>query len=115
ARQAQACGVAGIVNPMQGEEKRGEPMSEIKELEERLSAALGRIAAALATPVAPVEDPERARLAEELDAEKVVTQQLEARIAALHEKLADADAEVARLREDLGLRDALTQQFRRVN
>lgn len=90
-------------------------MSEIKDLEERLSAALGRIAAALATPVVPAEDPERARLAEALEAEKVVTQQLEARVASLHEKLRDADAEVARLKEDLVLRDALTQQFRRVN
>jgi hypothetical protein len=100
---------------MQGEEKQGGHMSEIKELEQRLSAALGRIAAALSVPVAPAEDPEIGRLTEALEAEKVLTQQLEARVASLHEKLDAAAAETARLKEDLGLRDALTQQFRRVN
>lgn len=90
-------------------------MSEIKDLENRLSAALGRIGAALSKPPLPVDDPEKRRLAEALDAEKVVTDQLEARVTALHEKGGALEAEVARLKADLAARDALTQQFRRVN
>jgi hypothetical protein len=90
-------------------------MSEIKELEARLSAALARIATALARPAAPAENPELARLSEALEAEKVVTAQLEARIAALHRKGEELEAAADRLKADLATRDALTQQFRRVN
>jgi uncharacterized small protein (DUF1192 family) len=90
-------------------------MSEIKDLENRLSAALDRLGAALSAPPVPADDPEKHRLAEALDAEKVVTHQLEARVAALHEKAGVLEQEVARLKADLAARDALTQQFRRVN
>ena len=90
-------------------------MSEIEDLEARLSAALGRIAAALAKPETPVENPEITRLTEALEAEKVLTAQLEARIAALHRKVEEAAAATARLREDLSRSDAVAQQLRRVN
>lgn len=90
-------------------------MSEIKELEARLSAALGRIATALARPAEPAVNPEVARLTEALEAEKVVTAQLEARIVALHRKSEELEAAAERLKADLATRDALTQQLRRVN
>jgi hypothetical protein len=90
-------------------------MSEIKELENRLSAALGRIGAALARPSEPVEDPRVAELGEALEAEKVVVAQLEARVASLRDKTAALEAEAARLAEELAARDALAQQLRRVN
>lgn len=90
-------------------------MSEIEDLENRLSAALDRIGAALDRPAVAADDPEKRQLAEALDAEKVVSHQLEARVTALHEKASVLEAEVRRLKADLAGRDALTQQFRRVN
>jgi hypothetical protein len=90
-------------------------MSEIQDLQTRLSEALARIGAALAVPAVPPDDPEKRQLAEALEAEKVVSHQLEARVTALHEKADVLEQEVMRLKADLAARDALTQQFRRVN
>ena len=119
-------------------------MSEISELEARLSQALHRIAEAVRRPTVPSEEgamlgaeverlgaqvatlradndaatDEIARLTQALEEEEQVTAQQKARNLALHGQLdeaMEAAAEVSRLRADLVARDALATQFRRVN
>lgn len=116
-------------------------MSEISELEARLSAALDRIARTVQYRPTPSEEiqtltaeldrlsgqvtalkaegadraAEIERLKQALDDEALVAKQHKARTDALHGKLAEAEAEVARLKTELAARDALTAQFRRVN
>lgn len=73
-------------------------MQDIAELERRISAALGRIGAgieALATPAAPDDGAELARLRAELEAERAVTADLRAQLAAKADTPAvDPDLEV---------------------
>lgn len=100
-------------------------MSDITELERRITAALERIGAgveALGQAGATgggAEDGEVARLTEELAAEREANQQLEERVRAIREKqetiVARLEDEVARLREEVAGHSAEIGRVRRVN
>jgi chromosome segregation ATPase len=90
-------------------------MSDIAELERRVSRALDRISDAVARiPAGGGED-----LSEALAAEREANAQLEARVAAIKErqetKVAMLEAEVRELRAALLERDAQVQRMREVN
>jgi hypothetical protein len=90
-------------------------MSDIAELERRVSRALDRISDAVARiPAGGGED-----LSEALAAEREANAQLEARVAAIKErqetKVAMLEAEVRELRAALLDRDAEVQRMREVN
>jgi chromosome segregation ATPase len=90
-------------------------MSDIAELERRVSRALDRISDAVARiPVGGGED-----LSEALAAEREANAQLEARVAAIKErqetKVAMLEAEVRELRAALLDRDGQVQRMREVN
>jgi chromosome segregation ATPase len=90
-------------------------MSDIAELERRVSRALDRISDAVAQiPAGGGED-----LSEALAAEREANAQLEARVAAIKErqetKVAMLEAEVRELRAALLDRDAEVQRMREVN
>ena len=90
-------------------------MSDISELERRITSALDRIGiAAEALGVAGSQ-----QLAEELSAEREANAQLEARVRAIKEKqetmVADLQDEVAALRDALTQTDADLQRLRSVN
>ncbi len=101
-------------------------MSDVQELERRLTAALERIAAGLAAlPEAGRADArqeaeaELARLRETLETERAANAQLEERVIALKERqerlVAALEAEVARLRGALEQQEAMIQKVKRVN
>lgn len=106
-------------------------MSQVEELESRITAALDRIARGVDTLSAPAEapaaDPEELdRVKAELADEKLVTGQLEERIKALHEKqdsklaeaeakATEAEAQTARQAEALAQLDAELQRLRKAN
>ncbi len=101
-------------------------MSDVAELERRLSAALERIARGVEQIGAP-EQPDGApqgaaeieQLRETLEAERSANAQLELRVVALTEKqeklVAGLEAEVARLRGELDARDSMIRQVKQVN
>ena len=92
-------------------------MSDISELERRITAALDRAAQAmdrLGAPGGSGDDVDAAALADELEAERVANAQLEERVRAIKEKqetmVAGLEAQVARLRAQVESRDsALTR------
>ena len=92
-------------------------MSDIAELERRVSSALDRIGAALERIEPPPQTGED--LAAALEAERVANAQLEARVAAIKQKqetqVAALEKEVTGLREALQTRDREVQRLRRVN
>lgn len=106
-------------------------MSDIAELERRISAALARIdagvealaampTAAPATRPSPIrDDAEIARLAEELDAERTANTQLTERVRAIKEKqegvVGALEAKVERLTGQLNAADAEIQRLKRLN
>lgn len=94
---------------------RGTPiMSEISELERRISAALDRIGAAVAQRPKGSD----ADLSAQLEAERTANAQLEARVAAIKERqetrIAGLEAEVAALQAALLSRDEELQTMRAV-
>ncbi len=106
-------------------------MSDIAELERRISVALARIDAGvealaamppaepLAGPAAIRDDAEIARLAEELDAERTANAQLTERVRAIKEKqegvVGALEATVERLTGQLNAADAEIQRLKRHN
>jgi len=95
-------------------------MSDITELQRRITSALERTAKALERLRADAgEDDGAADLAAELEAERAANAQLEERVRAIKEKqetmIAGLEAEVARLRESARARDAEAQTVRKVN
>lgn len=98
-------------------------MSDISELQRRITAALDRASQAIeqvsAAPTAaePVES--GPNLAAELEAERVANAQLEERVRAIKEKqettVANLEAEVAKLSKALATRDSEVRQLRGVN
>lgn len=101
-------------------------MSDITELESRITAALERIGksadALRAAPaeVAPAEDEDAiARLTEALEAEKTANAQLEERVKAIRDKqesqIAQLEARLAKLTARAGGAEAEIERLRRVN
>ena len=95
-------------------------MSEISELERRITAALDRASQALdKLSAATTADGDSGDLAAELEAERVANAQLEERVRAIKDKqetmVARLEADVARLSEALKARDSEVQQMRSVN
>ncbi len=98
-------------------------MTDVAELERRLSAALDRISTGLnglnAAGPGDVDAGELARLRETIETERSANAQLEQRVVAIKEKqeklVAGLEAEVARLRQELDERDAIVQKVKRVN
>ena len=99
-------------------------MSEITELQRRLSEALERIGAGveeLSVPsTGPEVDPdEHARVTEALAAEKEVTAQLEERVRSLKDKVdrreRELQGEVDRLKQELADYEIQAQRMRRTN
>lgn len=95
-------------------------MSDIAELERRITAALDRASKALERLSAASGDSGDAEaLRAELEAERVANQQLEERVRAIKDKqetmIARLEGEVSRLREALTARDGEVQRMRSVN
>lgn len=96
-------------------------MSEIAELERRITAALDRAGQALDRLNAGSGDTadNSADLTSELEAERTANAQLEERVRAIKVKqetmVTRLEADVARLREALATRDSEVQQMRAVN
>lgn len=95
-------------------------MSDIAELERRITAALDRASKALERLGAASGDSGDAEaLRAELEAERVANQQLEERVRAIKDKqetmIARLEGEVSRLREALTARDGEVQRMRSVN
>ncbi|WP_413870089.1 hypothetical protein [Albidovulum sp.] len=106
-------------------------MSDIAELERRISAALARIDAgieglAAMPPAAPEpgptairDDAEIARLADELEAERTANAQLTERVRAIKEKqegvVAGLETKVERLTGQMDAADAEIQRLKRLN
>ncbi|MDF0601440.1 hypothetical protein P1J78_11910 [Psychromarinibacter sp. C21-152] len=99
-------------------------MTEIAELQRRLSEALERIGGgveALEAPrAAPAADPEELRrLTEALEAEKELTAQLEVRVRAQKEKTErqgrELQTEIDRLKQELADAEIQAQRMRRTN
>jgi len=72
-------------------------MSQIDELQARITAALDRIAAGLEARSAKADTGEIAALTAQIDEERLANAQLAERVRSLHEKLAARDEEIARL------------------
>lgn len=95
-------------------------MSDISELERRITKALDRAAQALDRLSAAREDTgDIEAMKAELEAERVANAQLEERVRAIKEKqettVAALEAEVVRLKESLRARDGEVQRMRSVN
>lgn len=94
-------------------------MSDIRELERRITAALDRAARAMDGLSADSGEEGSGALAAELEAERVANRQLEERVRAIKEKqentVARLEAEVSRLSKALRARDAEVQRMRAVN
>ncbi len=98
-------------------------MTDVAELEKRLSAALDRIASGVAAMAPPAQDAgdseEVARLRETIESERSANAQLEQRVIAIKDKqeklVANLEAEVARLRQELEDREATLHRVKRVN
>lgn len=96
-------------------------MTDMTELERRITAALDRAAQAMEQMGAAPSGGEgnSAELAAELEAERVANQQLEERVRAIKEKqettVAELEARVASLTEAVTTRDAEVQSLRSVN
>ena len=98
-------------------------MSDITELEQRITAALERIGGCLdslaAADQGKLDKAEIAQLRESLDAEKTANSQLEERVVAIKDKqvtlVETLEAEVAKLRDDYGRHSAEVQNLKRVN
>ncbi|WP_347313264.1 hypothetical protein [Defluviimonas sp. SAOS-178_SWC] len=102
-------------------------MSDITELERRISAALGRIGAGLdlldqgagAAPVASTDDNELASMREALDAERTANAQLTERVRAIREKqetMVEAlEKKVGRLTEQLNATGLELQRQKELN
>lgn len=96
-------------------------MSDIAELERRITAALDRAGQAMDRLSAGSGggDGDSASLAAELEAERTANAQLEERVRAIKVKqetmVAGLEADVARLKEAVAARDAEVQQIRSVN
>lgn len=80
-------------------------MSDITELERRITAALDRIGSGIETLGATGSDGASAELAEQLEAERTANAQLEERVKAIREKqetvVGTLEAEVTKLREEI--------------
>ncbi len=98
-------------------------MSDISELERRITAALDRAVQAMdrlaAASGSGSGESDGADLAAELEAERTANAQLEERVRAIKEKqettVAGLDAEVTRLREAVENRDGELQRIKSVN
>lgn len=95
-------------------------MSDIAELERRITAALDRAVQALERLGAVSSSMEGVEeMKAELEAERVANQQLEERVRAIKDKqettVARLEAEVTRLRDALSARDGEVQRMRSVN
>ena len=95
-------------------------MSDISELERRITSALDRASQALERLSAATEDSgDLEAMKAELEAERVANAQLEERVRAIKEKqetmVAGLEAEVLRLKEALRARDGEVQRMRSVN
>ena len=95
-------------------------MSDISELERRITAALDRAGQALDRMTADTGDSgDAAALASELEAERMANAQLEERVRAIKEKqetnVQGLEGEVARLRAALEARDGELQRVQSVN
>ncbi len=98
-------------------------MTDVAELEKRLSAALDRIASGVAAMASPAPDAgdseEVARLRESIESERSANAQLEQRVIAIKDKqeklVANLEAEVARLRQELEDREATLHRVKRIN
>lgn len=96
-------------------------MSDIAELERRITAALDRASKALERLSAASEEPgpDTSAMAAELEAERVANAQLEERVRAIKEKqetmVAGLEAEVIRLKEAVRSRDAELRRMHAVN
>lgn len=94
-------------------------MSDISELERRISVAMDRIGAGLAELSVPKDDGDLNRLQEALAAERTVNAQLEERVKAVHEKqdtlLRNLEAEAEALRQDAARQTAETEKLRNQN
>ena len=96
-------------------------MSDIHELERRLTAAMDRIASGIeALPAGASADPaELARLQEQLETERSANAQLEQRVLAIKDRqerlVARLEEEVARLREEADRHEATVQKVKTVN
>ena len=94
-------------------------MSDISELERRITGALDRAYQALEQLSAAVDSGDAEAMKAELEAERVANAQLEERVRAIKEKqettVAGLEAEVLRLKDALLARDAEVQRIRSVN
>ena len=94
-------------------------MSDISELERRITAALDRAGQAMERLSAAQPEESGPDLAAELEAERVANAQLEERVRAIKEKqetmVAGLEAEVARLRGQVTSRDGELQRIKSVN
>ena len=98
-------------------------MSDITELEQRITAALDRIGGCLdglaAADWGKLDKAEIAKLREALDAEKTANSQLEERVVSIKDKqvtlVETLEGEVAKLRDDYGRHSAEVQNLKRVN
>lgn len=94
-------------------------MSDISELERRITSALDRAYQALEQLSAAADSGDAEAMKAELEAERVANAQLEERVRAIKEKqettVAELEAEVLRLKDALLARDAEVQRMRSVN
>ena len=94
-------------------------MSDISELERRITGALDRAYQALEQLSAAADNGDAEAMKAELEAERVANAQLEERVRAIKEKqettVAGLEAEVVRLKDALLARDAEVQRMRSVN
>ena len=94
-------------------------MSDISELERRITGALDRAYQALEQLGAAADSGDAEAMKAELEAERVANAQLEERVRAIKEKqettVAGLEAEVVRLKDALLARDAEVQRMRSVN
>ena len=94
-------------------------MSDISELERRITGALDRAYQALEQLSAAADIGDAEAMKAELEAERVANAQLEERVRAIKEKqettVAGLEAEVLRLKDALLARDAEVQRMRSVN
>ncbi len=98
-------------------------MTDVSQLESRISAAFDRIDKALAglasAQTATSDSGEVAALQEQLEAERTANQQLEQRVLAIKEKQETIETrlkgEVEKLREQLEQREATVQKIKKVN
>jgi len=94
-------------------------MSQIDELQARITAALDRIGKGLEDTASPADTGELDRLRKELEDEQLANAQLEARVKALHERLEAREAELESARhaqaDSLRKLDADLQSLRKAN